>query len=121
MLAGHFGDFAGLRSLVTYPAVALGSCMFIIAGLRPRIGLTERTVVRPVVYLGKISYGLYVFHFTFIMLLGVGAAHTPGRRALLICVAFLCSVAAAATSYHFLERPFLALKKRFTYIASRPL
>ena len=120
-LAGRFGDFAGSRSLVTYPVVAVGSCMFILAGLRPRIGLAAGTLVRPFVYLGKISYGLYVFHFAFILLLGVGAAHTPGRRALLICFAFLCTVAAAATSYHFLERPFLGLKKRFSYVASRPV
>jgi peptidoglycan/LPS O-acetylase OafA/YrhL len=120
-LAGRYGDFAGPRALVTYPVVALSSCLFIAASLRPRIDLAQQALVRPVLYLGKISYGLYVFHLMFIMLLGVGAAQTPGRRALLICVALLCSVAAAATSYHILERPFLALKARFTHIASRPL
>jgi peptidoglycan/LPS O-acetylase OafA/YrhL len=55
------------------------------------------------------------------MLLGVGAAHVPGRRLLLIGAAFLCSVVAAALSYHVLERPFLTLKKRVTYIPSRPV
>jgi len=120
-LAGRFGDFAGPRALVTYPVVALASCGFIVASLRPRTDLTRRLLVRPALYLGKISYGLYVFHLMFITLLAVGAAHTPAKRFLLICGAFLCSVAAAALSYHVLERPFLALKKRVTYIPSRPL
>ena len=120
-LAGRFGDFAGPRALVSYPVVALASCGFIAAGLHPRTELTRHPLSRPVLYLGKISYGLYVFHLMFITLLGVGAAHIPGRRVLLIGAAFLCSVVAAASSYHVLERPFLALKKRVTYIPSRPL
>jgi peptidoglycan/LPS O-acetylase OafA/YrhL len=120
-LAGHFGDFAGPRSLVTYPVIALSSCMFIVASLKPRIELTQHAWAKPVLYLGKISYGLYVFHLMFIRLLGVDAAHTPGRRAVLICAALLSSAAAAATSYRILERPFLALKSRFTHIASRTL
>ena len=120
-LAGRFGDFAGPRALVTYPVVALASCGFVVASLRPKIDLTRRALLRPVLYLGKISYGLYVFHFMFITLVGVGAAHTLGRRVLLIGVAFACSVLAAALSYQVLERPFLALKKRFSYILSRPV
>jgi peptidoglycan/LPS O-acetylase OafA/YrhL len=120
-LAGHFGDFAGPHALVTYPLVALACSMLLVASLRPRIDLTRHALTRPILYLGKISYGLYVFHLMFIMLLGVGAAHVPGRRVLLICAAFLCSVVAAALSYHVLERPFLTLKKRVTYIPSRPV
>ena len=120
-LAGRFGDFAGPRALVTYPAVALASCGLIVASLGSGIDLTRRPLVRPFLYLGKVSYGLYVFHLMFITLLGVSAAHAPGRRVLLIGAAFLCSVVAAALSYHLLEKPFLALKKRVTYIPSRPL
>ena len=54
-------------------------------------------------YLGRVSYGLYVFHVAAIRLtesLGVGAA-------------FLLTVAAAAVSYRYLETPFLRLKDRF--------
>jgi peptidoglycan/LPS O-acetylase OafA/YrhL len=120
-LAGHFGDFAGPRALVTYPGVAVASCGFIVASLHPKTDLTRHPLARPVLYLGKISYGLYVFHLMFITLLAVGAAHAPARRVLLICAAFLCSVIAATLSYQVLERPFLALKKRVTYIPSRPL
>lgn len=120
-LAARFGDFAGPRALVTYPVVALASCGLIVASLRPRTDLSGLRLVRPALYLGKISYGLYVFHLMFIMLLGVGAAHAPARRVFLICGALVCSVVAAAVSYHVLERPFLLLKKRVTRIPSRPV
>jgi peptidoglycan/LPS O-acetylase OafA/YrhL len=120
-VAGHFGDFAGARSLVTYPAVALASCALIAASLHPKVELDQHAALRPILYLGKISYGLYVFHLMFITLLGVGAAHTLGHRVGLICAAFLCTVMAALVSYKFLERPFLVLKGQFTHIASRPL
>jgi len=120
-LAGRLGDFAGPRSLLTYPAVALASSGLIVSSLHPRADLTRHPLSRPLLYLGKISYGLYVFHLMFITLLGVGTAHIPGRRVLLIGAAFLCSVAAASLSYQVLERPFLALKKRVTYVPSRPL
>ena len=120
-LAGRFGDFAGPRALVTYPAVALACGALIVASLHSRTDLTRHPLSRPILYLGKISYGLYVFHLMFITLLGVGTAHLPGRRVLLIGAAFLCSVAAASLSYQVLERPFLALKKRVTYVPSRPV
>lgn len=120
-LAARFGDFVGPRSLITYPAVAFAACALIVASLHPKVELNRYTVLKPLFHLGKISYGLYVFHLMFITLLGVGAAHTLGRRAGLICAALLCTVLAALASYRFLETPFLALKTRFTYIASRPL
>ena len=120
-LAGRFGDFAGPRALVTYPAVALACGALLVASLHPGVALMRHPLSRPILYLGKISYGLYVFHLMFITLLGVGAAPRPGRRVLLIGAAFLCSVAAASLSYQVLEKPFLALKKRVTYVPSRPL
>jgi peptidoglycan/LPS O-acetylase OafA/YrhL len=120
-LAARFGDFVGARSLITYPTVALAACAVIAASLHPKVVPSQRTILKPLLYLGKISYGLYVFHLMFVMLLGVAAAHTPGRRASLICAAFLCTVMAALASYFFLERPFLALKERFTHVPSRPV
>ncbi len=120
-LAGRFGDFAGPRSLITYPVVSVAACAVIGASLRPTTRLTDHAWVRPGLYLGKISYGLYVFHFMFIVLLRVDAAHAPGRRVALGLAALLCSIAAAAASYHWLEQPFLSLKRRFTHIPSRPI
>jgi peptidoglycan/LPS O-acetylase OafA/YrhL len=75
-------------------------------------------------YLGKISYGLYVFHFAGIWVVdrmlpggGAGAAHAAIR----FVAALLTTIAMAMVSYKFVETPFLNLKKRFTYVKSRPV
>jgi peptidoglycan/LPS O-acetylase OafA/YrhL len=52
-------------------------------------------------YLGKISFGLYVFH---------AAALELASNAF---VGLVLTIAAAALSYRFLEMPFLRLKQRF--------
>ena len=74
---------------------------------------------RPAVYLGKISYGLYVFHTTGIHL---ADTHLPTlRHSGRMAVALLFTVAAAALSYRFIETPFLRLKERFEVVQSRPV
>jgi peptidoglycan/LPS O-acetylase OafA/YrhL len=57
----------------------------------------------PLRYIGKISYGLYLYHFP-IMLAGKGHAPT--------LVLIGVSVVAAAVSYKYVEMPFLRLKDR---------
>jgi len=66
----------------------------------------------PFVYLGRISYGLYVFHQAVIRL--VGDLWWPWR----LPMAFVLTVVVAAVSYRYLELPFLRLKSRFELIAS---
>jgi peptidoglycan/LPS O-acetylase OafA/YrhL len=83
---------------------------------------------RPLIYLGKISYGLYVFH---IVWLGIGRdvlerLYTGRRFGLgfelaVMAFAFPATVVTATLSYRYLESPFLRLKKRFTLVSSRPV
>ncbi len=68
-------------------------------------------------YLGRISYGLYVFHGFMYALSHTWELRWPSR----LVVAFTLTLAAAAVSYRLLERPFLGLKGRFTYVRSAPL
>jgi peptidoglycan/LPS O-acetylase OafA/YrhL len=68
----------------------------------------------PLVYLGKISYGIYVYHVFIIVLvspllvpLGMSEDHNAfGRIAILLAL----TVAASSLSWHWLEQPFLAWK-----------
>src|SRR5581483_927497 len=109
-----------------YPLVALG-CVAIVCGfLTDAPGLLLGNPV--LVYLGKISYGLYVFHYF---------ALTVGREALLQIkpsfvsaapwqlvswiFAFALTLILAACSYRWLETPFLRLKERFAVVPSRPV
>ena len=117
--------------VVGYGLVALGS-LLLMAGF---LGTSPRWLPKPLVYLGKISYGLYVFHMLALNLARSmfwpeesqrAALHTPWgiasllARALLIVVIGLGgTIALAALSYRFLERPFLNMKERFTFVRSR--
>lgn len=79
---------------------------------------------RALVYLGKRSYGLYVYH-----LLGLGTGklvvnhihslHSNVWAMFLLGLGF--TVLIAVTSYKVVEVPFLRLKKRFEVVASRPI
>ena len=69
------------------------------------------------VYLGQISYGLYIFHGA-ALLLGTAAF---GRKPVSCIVALAATIAIAAASYRWFERPFLRLKKRFQRPPSRPV
>jgi peptidoglycan/LPS O-acetylase OafA/YrhL len=67
-------------------------------------------LMKPVVWIGRISYGLYLWHFLiFSTMRGLGFRRidviTGGT-----CLAFLV----ASASYYFLERPVLKLKSRLT-------
>lgn len=71
---------------------------------------------KPLQYLGKISYGLYVYHFPMMWIVGQVYEHGPwGEPASygLIPFTFLSTVVVASLSYSFLEKPFLQLKDRF--------
>jgi peptidoglycan/LPS O-acetylase OafA/YrhL len=69
----------------------------------------------PLVYLGKISYGIYVYHVYIIILVspllvpyGLTEDHNAyGRIAVLLGLTFVVS----SLSWHWLEQPFLAWKK----------
>jgi peptidoglycan/LPS O-acetylase OafA/YrhL len=68
---------------------------------------------RPVVYLGKISYGLYVYHFGVLGILQTAARHVKTDWNLELLVTFpalAISIAIAAASYRFIEEPALKLK-----------
>ena len=80
-------------------------------------GVTGRVLsAAPVVYIGRISYGIYLAHgFAGDMLAGVGinsrALPEPWRFVILVGL----TVGVAALSWHFLEGPINTLKTRFPY------
>jgi peptidoglycan/LPS O-acetylase OafA/YrhL len=93
-------------------------------------GASAKYIPLTLAYLGRISYGMYIFHITIYWLVynvfkvelttfsqkiglldwknGVGAI-----------IAFVVTVILALLSYNFFEKPFLKLKARFTLIPSR--
>ncbi len=120
-IAGRYGDFVGIRSLVTFPAVTAACVALILATLGLPMLSARTRALQALIYLGRISYGLYVFHFMFVMLFDVAATHDPRDRVIRIVGTLVATVAAAAVSYHLLERPFLQRKERFAHVQSRPV
>jgi peptidoglycan/LPS O-acetylase OafA/YrhL len=66
---------------------------------------------KPAVYLGRISYPLYLYHMLATHLAIRIAAHIPGRNTgLFVIIAVFTAIAIASCSYYIVEKPFLALK-----------
>lgn len=107
-----------------------GSVLFFLAAL----GTPQRYIPRWLSYLGRISFGLYMFHSLIFHLVfdirpqwleRTAAAlrlPVPAKSAPVIgtTVVLVLSIAAAMISYRFFEHPFLKLKERFTFVRSRP-
>jgi peptidoglycan/LPS O-acetylase OafA/YrhL len=85
------------------------------------LGLGVPRWLKPIVYLGKISYGLYVFHVMCITLYGFWFGKTlgSGQFAIKFIITFGSACLLASLSYRFIEAPFIRLKERFTVVHSR--
>ena len=113
---GSIALTAGLMTLLVAPAV-FGDT----AG-----GLPRRVLRAPwLVWIGTISYGIYLWHLTIAELLGLDSDRLHfsasglglvtsvhhGTTLVLFALTFAVTVAVAALSYHFVELPFLRLKE----------
>lgn len=107
--------------------VMAGAVIFFLCTL----GMPSQMVPRWLAYLGRISYGLYVVHSLVFFLTFERAipylrrvfprfAVPPvARDYFWTLVVLALSIALASLSYHYFERPFLRLKKRFTFVPAR--
>lgn len=77
---------------------------------------------RPFLYLGKISYGLYIFHnlTVYALVPTLTMFHLPREWAMLLPVRLLIlafwTVALSALSWHLVESPINNLKRKFPYV-----
>jgi peptidoglycan/LPS O-acetylase OafA/YrhL len=77
---------------------------------------------KALIYLGKISYGLYVIHeFAHLLARQIFPAASPMRVLMQSGLSLAITVVLAAASYRWLETPFLRLKERHAYVRSRPV
>jgi peptidoglycan/LPS O-acetylase OafA/YrhL len=76
------------------------------------------------VWLGKISYGLYMYHeiamWTRARMYNV-LPWFPNKEELLTIATLALTIGLAAASYHYYERRFLELKRAWTRVLSRPV
>ncbi|MDB5088150.1 MAG: hypothetical protein JWR09_2144 [Mucilaginibacter sp.] len=93
-------------------------------------GIKLKNKLSPFVYLGRISYGMYVFHITIfwlvynifkdeLTLFSKMIGLLEWQNDIGFVIAFLATVIVSLLSYNFFEKPFLKLKRKFTIIPSR--
>jgi peptidoglycan/LPS O-acetylase OafA/YrhL len=127
-IARNFGLFSlpvPLLHLVTgWPlaALACGAIVFSVLGSTGRWSSILRSA--PVIYLGRISYGLYVYHELLLKIAdSIFPLHTSSPPQMIAYWAFglITTLPVAAASYRWIELPFLRLKRqRYTVVQSRP-
>jgi peptidoglycan/LPS O-acetylase OafA/YrhL len=105
---------------------ALVFCWLIAGASRGFVGPFGRLLeLRPIVYLGKISYGIYIYHF----LVPLAFAEVARRMGfgyensgfVNFLVTAIVTFGIAALSWHLFERPINGLKRHFRYEIATPV
>jgi len=109
-------------ALIGYPAIAVGAILILFAFTNPSSSRGTSMLRLPaLIYLGRISYGLYVYHLLSLALVSRFAGQFIQRHFLLIQFfgGLALTIGLSALSFQLLEQPFLRLKARFTHVPSR--
>jgi len=124
-------DVTGWGLMLTYPLTGLGMSFIVFSTIKKRgyIFFGKIMANKIFVYLGKISYGLYIYHFSAFTLavilisrqLRVQQLPYPRYTFPVLLIAFSITTLFAFISYKLLEKPFLKLKERFGLVSSRPI
>ena len=92
----------------------VAACIIVMA-LEPRSIASRILSLRPLRWLGRISYGAYVFHDIFNpQILRFVMSHTGHYRLPTAAIGLSITVLLAWASFRWFETPFIRLKDRFT-------
>ena len=105
-----------------FTLVDLTSGGLILCALRPGNLLFRAITLAPLRFLGKVSYGFYVYHLLALPLLVDFAMISPWHSMMVLwwCADFMVIFVISAISYDVLELPFLRLKDRFVTRHANP-
>lgn len=115
VFSSNFSDLFLYRGGFTAVAILSGLLIYVAANEPPRI-LSAALRFAPLVWLGHISYGLYLWHWLVVRnvsLYSLGRWEGTARLALALGI--------AAASFYFFERPINRLKSRFAPRLTKPL
>lgn len=111
--------------MLTYFLVGLGMGLIIYSVLQASHHISLRWISsKPMTYLGKISYGLYMYHMACLGLFHYFLKVEDSNYWIWISASFILplvvTIIISALSYAVIEKPFLRLKERFAIVLSRP-
>lgn len=111
VVLGAWIPHEGITALIAYPLAAFAAALMLMSTL----GMPGQ-ISRSLVYLGRISYGLYVFHIFAIYFVRhyIQIDRTFIEWPTEFITAFALTVLLASISYRWYEMPFLRLKGRFS-------
>jgi peptidoglycan/LPS O-acetylase OafA/YrhL len=113
-------------NLYGYSIVAIASTALIAMSLRPN-SFTARTMqLKLLRFLGRYSYGIYIFHMLVFALVSISirpfmVSHIRSKalyHLVLMVTILLITIPVAVLSFEFYERPFLKLKRQFSDLNS---
>lgn len=121
--ANHWG---GVDDAIWIFVINFIYALLLLAAIGPPNFIQKAFSNRPLRWLGKYSYAIYVFHFPVMRLLMENVDFTKLLHSLgsddpvlgilmFIAVAMILTITAALISWNILEKPFLSLKKYFPY------
>ena len=103
--------------------VDLGGAALVLLAIDPKTRFSKLLETRPLRYIGKISYGFYIFHeppHVFYEYLRAKTGLPNPYNAGSALIAFACTVVIASVSFYGFELPFLRLKRYFTVRQTEP-
>ena len=112
-IANGFRVFSNIGSALLLPGF-----LYMIRSIDSR---NENLLMRGAAYIGRRSYGCYLFHWAlWTVMVGrhVFSTDTGGFSIIGVVVGFIATIAISAFSYRFFESPFLTYRKRFQRVLS---
>jgi peptidoglycan/LPS O-acetylase OafA/YrhL len=92
-----------------YTILALSAALLVAGAARPDTWCSRVLSFAPLVVIGQISYGLYLFHYPIYTMVSEQIGRSPWY---LNTIGLSLSVALALLSYYYLERPCMALRHK---------
>lgn len=114
------------QAIIGWLLVLIGVLLFFLS----LYGIPAKYLPKSFVYLGRISYGLYIFHITmFFLVYNIFKEELAAfskmiglyewRNNVGFLIALIATIGLSMLSYKYFEQPFLRIKKRFTFVPSR--
>ncbi|WP_428659523.1 acyltransferase family protein [Runella sp.] len=114
----YFSLYNNLYRITERTFVSLFSVWFIAWGIYfPSKKLTQISTNPIIVYLSKISYGIYIYHLliasAILKFIHVFTFDVSRFEWWLVCLNFIATIAVSAVSYELIEKPILRLKDKY--------